>query len=124
MDKFPSEKTESPTAIAVLTRIFCGADKKDGFVKKGADLCLRVPPSWDEAAGSIDHYYWYFGTLAMFQVGGDHWKRWNESMKKAIADHQRVDKSDARCGSWDPVDPWGQDGGRIYSTALNVMCLE
>ncbi len=26
-------------------------------------------------------------------------------------------------GSWDPIDPWGSVGGRIYSTALNAMTL-
>ncbi len=60
----------------------------------------------------------------MFQVGGDHWKRWNESMRKAVVDSQRQDKGDDRWGSWDPCDPWAQDGGRIYGTALNVLNLE
>ena len=27
-------------------------------------------------------------------------------------------------GSWDPLDPWGEEGGRVYSTALMVLCLE
>ena len=28
-------------------------------------------------------------------------------------------------GSWDPqVDPWGDQGGRVYSTAINTLCLE
>jgi hypothetical protein len=27
-------------------------------------------------------------------------------------------------GSWDPIDPWGQDGGRVYATAIMVLCLE
>ena len=27
-------------------------------------------------------------------------------------------------GSWDPLDPWGADGGRVYSTALLTMCVE
>ena len=124
MDKFPADKSESLTAVAVLTRIFCGADKDDEMVKKGADLCLKTPPLYDEAAGTIDFYYWYYGTLAMFQVGGTHWQKWNESMKKAIVDSQRNDKNDDRWGSWDAVDPWAKDGGRVYSTAVNVMCLE
>jgi hypothetical protein len=125
MDKFPADKSESLTAVGILTRIFCGADpKKDEYVIKGANLCLNLLPTFDEAAGTIDHYYWYYGTLAMFQVGGDHWKKWNEAMKKAIIESQRMDKSDDRHGSWDPIDPWGGDGGRVYSTAVNVMCLE
>ena len=43
-------------------------------------------------------------------------------MKTAIVDHQRKDGC-AR-GSWDPVGPWGREGGRVYSTALCTMCLE
>jgi hypothetical protein len=27
-------------------------------------------------------------------------------------------------GSWDPVDPWGEDGGRVYSTAMMTLCLQ
>jgi hypothetical protein len=124
MDKFPADKSESLTAVAVLTRIFCGADKEDEFVKKGADLCLKCLPLWDEAAGTIDYYYWYYGTLAMFQVGGKHWDEWNKSMKKAIIDSQLMDKSNDQYGSWNPVDPWYNEGGRVYSTAVSVMCLE
>jgi hypothetical protein len=124
MDKFPADKSESLTAVAVLTRIFCGADKEDEYVKKGADLCLKTLPLYDEAAGTIDFYYWYYGTLAMFQIGGQHWTKWNEAMKKSIVDSQRKDKADDRYGSWDAVDPWASDGGRVYSTAVNVMCLE
>ena len=27
-------------------------------------------------------------------------------------------------GSWDPVDAWGEDGGRVYATAINTLTLE
>jgi hypothetical protein len=124
MDKFPMDKSESLTAVAILARIFCGATKDDEWVKKGADLLTRLPPQWDEAAGTIDFYYWYYGTLAMFQVGGDQWKKWNEAMQTAIIKTQRLDKNDDRFGSWDAMDPWASDGGRVYGVAVNVMCLE
>jgi hypothetical protein len=29
-------------------------------------------------------YFWYYGTLAMFRVGGDAWKRWNVAMKETL----------------------------------------
>jgi hypothetical protein len=67
-------------------------------------------------------YYWYYGTLAIFQVGGEAWKAWNVAMKSAIIDNQRKD-GDFK-GSWDPIGPWGREGGRVYSTAVCVMCLE
>ncbi|MHC4822014.1 MAG: prenyltransferase/squalene oxidase repeat-containing protein [Planctomycetota bacterium] len=124
MDKFPTDKSESLTAVAVLSRIFCGADEKDEYVRKGADLMLRSLPVWDEASGSIDHYYWYYGTLAMFQVGGKHWEAWKTAMEPSILENQHLKQGDDRYGSWDPVGPWGPDGGRVYSTAVNVLNLE
>ena len=123
MDRFPADRSESLTAVAVLVRVFCGAETTDEYVRKGADLCLKNLPSWDEAGGTIDLYYWYYGSLAMFQVGGKHWEAWKKAMVPAIVDTQRRDPTDCRLGSWDPVDPWGPEGGRVYRPALNTMAL-
>ncbi len=70
-------------------------------------------------------YYWYYATLAMFQVGGEPWKKWEAAMKPAIIDTQRRDGDYCLYkGSWDAIDPWGGDGGRVYSTAAMALCLE
>ena len=123
MEKFPADKSESLTAVGILSRIFVGENpRKSEMINKGVDLCLKNLPVWDPQSGSIDMYYWYYGTLAMFQVGGDPWKTWNDAVKTAIVDHQCKDGDEK--GSWDPVGPWGRDGGRVYSTALCVMCME
>jgi hypothetical protein len=45
-------------------------------------------------------------------------------MKEAILQHQHPAGSGSRTGSWDPIGCWGDDGGRVYSTALMTMCLE
>ena len=38
---------------------------------------------------------------------------------------QRTDGESCRyLGSWDPIGPWGLEGGRVASTALMAMCLE
>jgi hypothetical protein len=124
MDRFPADKSESLTAVGVLTRIYCGAKEGDEMVAKGADLCMKSLPTWDEAAGTCDFYYWYYGTLAMWQVGGPRWKRWEAAMKPSLVEHQRLAAGECRHGSWDPVDPWGPDGGRVYSTAINTLSLE
>ncbi len=61
----------------------------------------------------------------MFQVGGTHWDRWNAAMKTAILDSQQLDgEYCATKGSWEPIDPWGPDGGRVYSTAMMALCME
>ncbi len=126
VDRFPGEKSESMTAVGVLARVFIGEDpRKSPLIKKGAALCSKLPPTWNPTDGSIDMYYWYYGTLAMFQVGGKPWTAWRGAMDKAIVQSQRQDTSACLYkGSWDPIGPWGLDGGRVYSTALMAMCLE
>ena len=72
--------------------------------------------------GGVDLYYWYYGTLCVFQQGGDLWKRWNEAMKKALVDNQR--KGGDEDGSWDPVGSYSDNWGRVGQTALACLCLE
>ena len=82
-------------------------------------------PTWNPADGSIDMAYWYFGTLAAYQVGGKTWRTWREGIQKAIVANQRRDTD--YCGfkgSWDPIGPWGIDGGRVYSTAMMALCCQ
>jgi hypothetical protein len=125
---WPGEKVEPMTAVAMLCRVFC-ANILDDFVsqeeilKKGANLLRNKPPKWDMEEGTIDYYYWYYGSYAMFQVGGKDWKYWKNRMLDAVLNSQRTDGCEK--GSWDPqVDPWGDSGGRVYSTALCTLSLE
>lgn len=125
VDRFPADKSESMTAVGMLARIFMGDDpRKDPIIKKGADLCAKLLPTWNTNDGSIDMYYWYYATLAIYQIGGDYWSKWEKAMMDSMVANQRMDGN--YCGfkgSWDPVDPWGPDGGRVYSTATLAMCL-
>ena len=123
IEKWPGSETESLTAVAMCSRIFTHtADQEAGLMKLGADLLSKRLPVWDEAGGKIDMYYWYYGTLAMFQVGGADWERWNRALKEVVVDHQI--KDGCMKGSWDPKDPWADDGGRVYSVTLMTLCLE
>jgi hypothetical protein len=69
-----------------------------------------------------DLYYWYYGTLAMYHHGGDPWRRWNQALRDNLVADQRTDGEYA--GSWNPRTPWGDYGGRVFSTALSTLCLE
>ena len=55
-------------------------------------------------------------------VGGAPWHQWFEKLKPAVTGAQCRDGNQQ--GSWDPVDPWGHDGGRVYATALMDLCLQ
>jgi hypothetical protein len=125
MAKFPASKSEAMTAVGLTVRIFGGRDvKTDEMIGKGADLLVKCLPKWDVDQGTIDFYYWYYGSLAMFQVGGDRWNKWNAAMKTSLLDHQRLEKDRCEYGSWDPVDPWSGEGGRVYATAINCLTME
>jgi hypothetical protein len=125
--KFPPEKSESMTAVGVYLRVVAlGEDPKKGdLVRKGADRMIRLLPTWNDQDGSIDMYYWFYGTLAMYQMGGTDWDRWNSALQTSVLANQRMDTDPCQYkGSWDPADLWGVEGGRIYSTALCTMCLQ
>ncbi len=124
--KFPIEKGEALTAVALFCRFFMNQDPKEHPVMKAAANLLRSkPPVWDEKGGSIDHYYWYYATYALFQYGGSHWTDWQKKLETAVVKHQHRDGSKKNLvGSWDPVGAWGEDGGRVYSTAILTLTLE
>ncbi|MBK9388410.1 MAG: terpene cyclase/mutase family protein [Planctomycetes bacterium] len=123
-EKWPAANSESLTAVALLCRIFMGeTPKTNPLLDAHAELMLSKLPAWKgEDVTTVDMYYWYYGAFAMFQMGGKYWEKWNGAMKPALVATQRKDGHFK--GSWDPVDPWGEDGGRIYSTAICVLCLE
>ena len=112
------------TAISMVCRLFMGVPRDDEVMKKGPPWVLACKPEWDKR----DFYLWYYGTLAMFQTGGDDWKTWNEPMKKSLVDNQckggPMDGSEQdKDGSWD-ADLGCWNCGRVFSTALGALCLE
>ncbi len=118
--QFPREKGECMTAVSLLCRVFLGHSmKSDKVMAKQAVLISKKPPVWDVESGAIDHYAWYYGTYALYQIGGKHWRNWSKSLAKAVAKTQRKEGNEK--GSWDPVGVWGEAGGRVYSTA--ILCL-
>jgi len=131
VDRFPAELTEAMTAVAMLCRIFIEdivpdvAPQKD-ILEKGAQLLLEKMPEWSDDGSTCDMYYWYYASYAMFQMGGinkSYWDKWEKAMEKAILPNQRTEPP-CYDGSWDPIGPWGYSGGRVYSTACMVLCLE
>jgi hypothetical protein len=124
--RFPTEKGHAMTAVGLFCRFFMSQDPKEKPVMKAAaDLILSRPPIWDTKAGTIDHYYWYYATYALFQTGGRHWTEWQKKLETAVVKNQHMDKAKKNLyGSWDPTCAWGDDGGRVYSTAILVLTLE
>jgi hypothetical protein len=123
MTRFPPERGEAMTAVSLFCRYFMGQDPKEkSTMKDAANLLAQKPPVWNEKTGDIDHYYWYYATYAMYQVGGRQWTDWEKKLNSAVVKTQRLDGNFT--GSWDPIGVWGEDGGRVYSTATLVLTLE
>jgi hypothetical protein len=105
-------------AAALLARILLGEDPRASL---GAltDAVLAHRPVWhDGEPAPLD--LWHFGTLAMFQVGGAHWRQWNDAMVEAIARQQRQKDAGALAGTW----PVGAGAPVIADQAKLAMCLE
>lgn len=115
----PRERvTATMTAEALVCRWFLGMSRGEGLDREAGDQLLAELPSAD----APNFYYWYYGTLAMHEIQGEHWQKWNAAMQRTLlATQLRGGRSD---GSWDPDPVWGGYGGRTYSTALGALSLE
>ncbi|MBL8729478.1 MAG: terpene cyclase/mutase family protein [Planctomycetes bacterium] len=121
--RFPPQRTDALTAVGLFCRVFLGQDPKEHPSMLAAGQRLRRSlPRWDVAAGTIDFYYWYYGTYALFQLGGPAWTEWSKALVPAVVKTQREGGNEH--GSWDSIDAWGEDGGRVYSTAILALTLQ
>ena len=85
-------------------------------------LMERLPRAADMEG--CNFYYWYYATLALFQQGGEPWRVWNERLQAVLLSTQAGAETGSAAGSWDPRGRRASSGGRVYSTALSILCLE
>jgi hypothetical protein len=63
------------------------------------------------------HYSAFYCSQAMFQLGGDYWRRFFPNFLEVLADAQHGD------GSWDPESVKDGRFGNVYTTALAILAL-
>jgi len=115
--------TATMTAVAMIARLRLGQKRTGPLLERGADFLLRNRSEQGPSGWYL--YLHYYGGQAMFQMGGDRWEKWNETMRDTLVREQIDAPGDARIdGSWEPVSRGGQYGGRVYSTAMACMSLE
>jgi hypothetical protein len=112
---------EAMTGAALACRLLGGTGVTDPLVVKATQVLEKVPPVWEPGTGT-DLYYWYYATIAMHQQGGLPWKNWSKALTTALVKSQRT--RGHALGSWDPESAWGVVAGRVYATAMGVLCLE
>jgi uncharacterized protein YfaP (DUF2135 family) len=119
--------SHATTGVGMLVHEFLLAKNDSPLVVKGSEyLAGQAEQMWgpDRRRQLSNYYIWYNCTLAMFQAGGENWKRWNDLVREVVVELQVRDTEKCERGSWPPNSQWGQHGGRIYSTALAVLTLE
>ncbi len=127
---YPILPASTPAALFGLSLL--GVDASRPELEDARRFVLRRAPSEYRYTGADDFvfnargnlYFWYYGTLAMFRVGGDAWSQWNSQMKDTLLDGQQPN------GSWEPLSTYAKDfagddaGDHSYSTAMCVLTLE
>lgn len=125
--------------VGMMIRIFFrGKDANMNALRGGKRRLMDDLPKWKKGVdrstkdNPIDFYYWYYGSLAMFQFTGPDspfgkkkdWKKWNTAVKDALLPNQEGEDAGSERGSWDPIGRWCYSSGRVYSTAINALTLE
>lgn len=114
--------SEQPNPVMTAEALFCkqmlGITREHPSCLEAVEYLMENAPRPSEE----NLYYWYYGTMSMYQYGGDSWEQWNENVRGQLERSQVTEGPYA--GSWEPRGPWGPYGGRIYSTALATLTLE
>jgi len=124
----------SMTAVVMLSNQFMGMKRTDPAMKESAEYLSAAGATW-RLTGRIPEdqhsYYVYYGTLAMFQYGGDKWKKWDKEMKEKVLQAQI--KGGCADGSWvcangrevPGFNTWVDGiGGKVFTTSLGILTLE
>jgi hypothetical protein len=106
------------TAEAMVCRMFLGLKQDEAAIREAVAYLLQETPQ----GGPFNEYYWYYATLALFQLQGDAWEAWNGALQERLLASQET--SGTLAGSWPTNTVWGGYGGRVYTTAMNALCLE
>lgn len=113
----PQRKPERTTsAVGLLCRMYLGWDRQRPALYRGVEFLHKWGPS------ETNVYYDYYATQVMHFWEGPEWQAWNEKMR----DHLVAAQADAghEAGSWHFADPYGDRGGRLYTTSMALMILE
>jgi len=121
------DKRSSPcmAAAALMMRLWTGKRPDENSSKRTAAIVLDLlernkavaeePRGRTPAKTGPDLYFLHHGSIALFQMGGDRWVRWNRIMKPMVL------KSQAADGSWAPST---YANGPVLATALGALTLE
>ncbi len=123
------------TGAGVLCLQFLGASKTSEC-RGGMAGLSKWEFNWDKPRAGSFLYYMYYTTQAMFQEGGESWKRWNSQFKPGLVNNQDVVGREVSgyvdhlgeshaIGSWiSPAKKEHNGGDVIMDTIMCTLMLE
>ncbi|MGC3970072.1 MAG: terpene cyclase/mutase family protein [Pirellulales bacterium] len=112
----PTKGDATMTAIGLLCRMYGGWPRSQAALARGIRTLSKRGPS------EHDLYYNYYATQVLRHYGGPEWTDWNLKMRDYLVETQA--KEGHASGSWYFADKHGDQGGRIYNTAMSLLILE
>lgn len=115
----PGEQaSRTMTAEALASRQFLGETGDTPTSREAANYILGELPGTAQA----NLYYWYYASLALHNLQGESWEKWNAALRRELLATQ--DRQGYNAGSWPTDSVWAGYGGRVYTAALGALCLE
>lgn len=101
-----------------IVSLALGGEHQSDHARRAGDWILENSfRKYNQGIGPY-HYGAYYCSQAMFQLGGDHWKRFFPPLSDTLITHQAAD------GGWEVErDNNGDYFGRSYTTSLSVLAL-
>lgn len=112
----PNKQDATMTAIGLLCRMYAGWPRSQAPLARGVRMLSKRGPS------EHDLYYDYYATQVLRHYGGPEWTDWNLKMREFLINTQA--KEGHPSGSWYFPDKHGDQGGRVYNTAMAILILE
>ena len=112
----PSKQEPTMTAVGLLCRMYGGWPRRHPSLARGVQTLSRKGPS------PTDLYYNYYAAQVLRHWGGAEWISWNERLREQLIRTQATAGHEA--GSWYFRDKHGDQGGRLYNTAMALLTLE
>ena len=112
----PAKDDYTMTSIGILSRMYGGWPRSEPALQRAVAKLSRRGPS------DHDLYYNYYATQVLRHYGGSEWIGWNAEMKAFLVQSQSQEGH--MFGSWYFPDKHGDQGGRVYNTAMSILILE